>query len=111
MAGMNIDACRIGTSEQSKGRWPANLLLDEEAADMLNQQTGVLKSGVMKAGQKRKASKGENGGYHGNMPDEATASDTYGDSGGASRFFYCRQGQQEASAGLATTTPRSSRWR
>jgi len=89
VAGMNIDACRIGTSEQSKGRWPTNLLLDEEAADMLNQQTGVLKSGVMKAGQKRKASKGENGGYHGNMPDEATALDTYGDSGGASRFFYC----------------------
>ena len=51
VAGMNIDACRIGTSEQSKGRWPTNLLLDEEAADMLNQQTGVLKSGVMKAGQ------------------------------------------------------------
>ena len=52
VAGMNIDACRIGTSEQSKGRWPTNLLLDEEAADMLNQQTGVLKSGVMKAGEK-----------------------------------------------------------
>jgi site-specific DNA-methyltransferase (adenine-specific) len=88
VAGMNIDACRIGTSDQSKGRWPANLLLDEEAADMLNQRTGVLKSGVMKAGQKRKVSRGKNSGYHGNMPDEATASDTYGDSGGASRFFY-----------------------
>ena len=88
VVGMNIDACRIGTSDQSKGRWPANLLLDEEAADMLNQRTGVLKSGVMKAGQKRKVSRGKNSGYHGNMPDEATASDTYGDSGGASRFFY-----------------------
>ncbi len=33
------------------------------------------------------ASKG-GGGYHGNFPDEATAADTYGDTGGASRFFY-----------------------
>ena len=88
VAGMNIDTCRIGNGDQCKGRWPANLLLDEEAADMLDEQTGVLKSGTMKAGQQRKASK-DKGGYHDGMPDEATASDTYGDSGGASRFFYC----------------------
>ena len=74
---------------QELGRWPANLLLDEQSSELLDQQTGTLKSGVMKAGQKRKASRGENSGYHGNMPDEATAVDTYGDSGGASRFFYC----------------------
>lgn len=55
-------------------------------AGMLDAQTGVLKSGMMKAGQQRKCTKGE-GGYHGNMPDEATAAGTYGDAGGASRFF------------------------
>ena len=43
---------------------------------------------MMKAGQERNASKG-GGGYHGHMPDEASATGTYGDSGGASRFFYC----------------------
>lgn len=57
-------------------------------AGLLDAQTGTLKSGMMKAGQKRQRSKGE-GGYHGNMPDEATAVGTYGDAGGASRFFYC----------------------
>ena len=57
-------------------------------AGLLDAQTGVLKSGMMKAGQKRQRSKGA-GGYHDNMPDEATAAGTYGDAGGASRFFYC----------------------
>lgn len=74
--------------DMSKGRWPANVVLDEESASLLNEQTGVLTSGMMKSGQQRKKSKG-GGGYHGNMPDEATSAGTYGDSGGASRFFYC----------------------
>lgn len=88
VAGMNIDAGRIGNGDLCKGRWPANLLLDERAAQQLDAQTGTLTSGRMKAGQQRKASKGK-GGYHNDMPDTATASDTYGDFGGASRFFYC----------------------
>ena len=127
VAGMNIDACRIATSDnlnggayatgggrstlagdsrvgvaagmfqagktvghdfqQPSGRWPANLLLDEEAAAQLDQQTGALKSGMMKAGQRRNRSKG-GGGYHGDFPDTASEKGTYGDSGGASRFFY-----------------------
>ena len=57
-------------------------------AGMLDAQTGTLKSGMMKPGQQRRKSKGK-GGYHDHMPDEATASGTYGDIGGASRFFYC----------------------
>jgi site-specific DNA-methyltransferase (adenine-specific) len=117
VGGLNIDATRIGTTKdvpasRSKnkgtrtqgvygtdpegssgfdpnvGRWPANVMLDEEAAGMLDAQVGERKSGMMKAGQQRKQTKG-GGGYHGNFPDEATAKDTYGDSGGASRFFYC----------------------
>jgi site-specific DNA-methyltransferase (adenine-specific) len=54
----------------------------------LDAQTGTLTSGKMKAGQQRNRSKGE-GGYHGDFPNTATAVGTYGDSGGASRFFYC----------------------
>ena len=57
-------------------------------AGMLDAQTGNLKSGMMMPGQQRRKSKGK-GGYHDNMPDEATAGGTYGDTGGASRFFYC----------------------
>ena len=112
VAGMNIDGSRIGTDSTVRtrnpeshsdggwvsvnrspvggsacGRWPANLLLDEEAAAMLDEQTGTLKSGMMKAGQQRNRSKGD-GGYHGDFPDTASERGTYGDSGGASRFFY-----------------------
>ena len=68
------------------GRFPANIILDEEAGKVLDEQSGVKQS------QKRKAE------Y--NKPTEHTntytpkASDyrddnTYDDKGGASRFFYC----------------------
>ena len=87
VAGMNIAAGRIGNPLTDCGRWPANLLLDEVAATMLDQQTGTLKSGVMKPGQQRNRSKGA-GGYHDGFPDNASAKGTYGDAGGASRFFY-----------------------
>ena len=89
VAGLNIDDSRIGVGKgggDAKARWPANLLLDEETAEQLDAQTGILKSGIMKAGQMRRVSKGD-GGYNGNMPDTATEHTTFGDSGGASRFF------------------------
>ena len=54
----------------------------------LDAQTGILSSGKMKAVQQRNRSKGV-GGYHGDFPDTASATGTCGDSGGASRFFYC----------------------
>jgi site-specific DNA-methyltransferase (adenine-specific) len=81
---VSVNRTPVGGSES--GRWPANLLLDEEAAAALDEQTGTLKSGMMKAGQQR--SEGKDGGYHHGFPPTATAAGTYGDSGGASRFFY-----------------------
>lgn len=85
---------------QPTGRWPANVLLDEDAAEALDAQTGVLTSGTMRAGQRRKATRGK-GGYNNGMPDEATRADTYGDSGGASRFFYCaKASKSERNAGV-----------
>lgn len=53
---------------------------------LLDEQAGERSSGMMRAGQQRRASAG-GGGYHGNFPDEATQRGTYGDTGGASRFF------------------------
>ena len=64
------------------GRWPANLLLDPEAAAMLDEQSGELTSGFMAAGTER-----EGLGYRGGLGD-IVRNDTVGDSGGASRFFY-----------------------
>lgn len=69
------------------GRFPANLILDEVAAEMLDEQSGDLQSGLMNPGQPRNASMGK-GGYMGDFPDTCTLTGTYGDSGGASRFFY-----------------------
>ena len=59
------------------GRWPANIVLDGAAADALDQQSGVSKSGA--AG--KKGSSGFVNGYDGDYEVP------YGDSGGASRFF------------------------
>jgi site-specific DNA-methyltransferase (adenine-specific) len=103
--GLNIDGSRIGTEtisthnapkgsfaggepdrgsdtssyKEHTGRWPANIILDPYTAELLDEQSGHSKSGA--AG--KKASSGfPGGGYDG----EYTV--PYGDSGGASRFFY-----------------------
>jgi len=69
---------------------------------MLDEQSGTLKSGKMKPGQLRKASRrGLGGGYGGGLPDISTLTGTYGDQGGASRFFYCpKASRSERNAGL-----------
>ncbi len=68
------------------GRWPANVVLDESQAEALDEQSGTLTSGLMRAGTKPKGERETYGqdaaaGYE-------TTRDTPGDSGGASRFFY-----------------------
>lgn len=64
-----------------KGRWPANVLFDEEAAAVLDEQSGTLKSG--QPGKRTKEWTGYATGL-GTLEQESG----YGDSGGASRFFY-----------------------
>lgn len=66
------------------GRWPTNVLLDEDQAAALDQQSGVLKSGLMRSGTKRAE---RDGVIYGRLEGDATTRDTYADSGGASRFF------------------------
>lgn len=70
--------------ETKSGRWPANVMLDESQAAELDRQTGTLTSGRMAAGTSRSTRQGA---AFGAMPAE-TGAETYGDSGGASRFFY-----------------------
>jgi len=123
VAGMNIDACRIpckgGSPSQQRrqgtvpvgnyngwnvpsrngyndprpgetlGRWPANLLLDEDAARLLDTQTGTLKSGTNCVRTKPSS------GYHGRIGKAGDVQVTYGDSGGASRFFYCSKASKK----------------
>ncbi len=66
--------------EDGLGRWPANVLLDQQAADLLDQQAGDLQSGTRAAGVRTGL------GYHGADGDGGPA--IVGSSGGASRFFY-----------------------
>ncbi len=110
---LNIDGCRVGTGEdkgvwpktdrsasrnsmaggpmrpdaetdRSVGRWPPNVLLDPTAATELDRQSGVVTSGVLAPHHKR-TTDGGNGTTHGRMP--GTIGESYGDAGGASRFF------------------------
>jgi hypothetical protein len=110
--GLNVDGCRIGTSkavpasgrtkprddgwgmkgdeatpgfDPNVGRWPAHVTLDEEAARMLDAQSGTLKSGAIRAGGRA----GSHGGQpFGELGVRVHTRDVSGDSGGASRFYY-----------------------
>jgi hypothetical protein len=66
------------------GRWPANVVLDEEAAAILDAQTGTLTSGV--PGRRRKPHETTSMAGTVGMLDRDELG--YADSGGASRFFY-----------------------
>lgn len=88
---LNIDASRIGGA--STGRFPSNVLLDESQATALDEQSGVLTSGLMKARTERKPRRG--GTIYGADQRNTSAGDTYADSGGASRFFYVAKAGRE----------------
>jgi hypothetical protein len=107
--GINVDACRIPTAEtlhggaggllshcrDSKdypdehgyqqsdgGRWPANIILDERAAAVLDEQSGILESGGTPTS--RSANRKQYFGYGG----QEVVTGLGPNSGGASRFFY-----------------------
>lgn len=114
VGGINIDGCRVGNNrpatkndpgkfkkwkegdgnersesciadeETNKGRFPANIILDNEAAASLDQQTGNLTSGAM-----NKSYEYTNNGFSLGKPTGETRYRTDKNEGGASRFFYC----------------------
>jgi site-specific DNA-methyltransferase (adenine-specific) len=109
---ININATRVGTEERFNhpggvtpslngiyglrfgnvegntvnGRWPANVLLDEEAAALLDEQSGNAGGGFGIRG--RGGVTYANGNGFANTLNEVGQQVGYGDSGGASRFFY-----------------------
>ncbi|MFA7121638.1 MAG: DNA methyltransferase [Bacilli bacterium] len=122
--GLNIDGCRIGTdpisahgggqprdriygggkgfpalergSNPHTGRWPANLLLDDLAAELLDQQSGTLKSGGNPA--RRGSAKFKT--CYGEFKGQETCTVHRGaNSGGASRFFYCSKASKKERSG------------
>ncbi|NBW17826.1 MAG: site-specific DNA-methyltransferase [Caulobacteraceae bacterium] len=110
--GINIDACRIGRAEgdvsyaghrtatfgtqdtisggdgsggwqQSSGLWPANVVLDEHTASLVDAQSGERPSG---GGNKNGANRE---GIFGSGLGAGNGLGIGGDTGGASRFYYC----------------------
>ena len=120
---LNIDASRIGTDDRfgggakgssgfaagyesegwvagsALGRWPANILLDEEAAAMLDEQSGDVGGGFGIRG--RGGVTYANGNGFANTLNEVGQQVGYGDTGGASRFFYvAKASRSERNDGL-----------
>lgn len=80
----------------NKGRWPANIIFDEETALMLDEQSGTLKSGKIRGNISTK-SKNEIYGKSKN----SNVNEFDSNSGGASRFFYCaKASSNERNKGL-----------
>ena len=127
VGGINIDECRIGTDEltgrnnkntpsllkkgfegkpqvitpNSLGRFPANIILDTEAGELLDEQSGILKSGDIKSSYVVKAQIPLTMGgkvYEHNMKDRK------GSTCGASRYFYCAK-SSKAERGKDNTHP------
>ena len=126
VSGLNIDGGRIGTDlinvhhfegdhafdkgrgaksyTNHTGRFPANIILDEEAGAMLDEQSGQLTSGKLvgkyKGTSKKTACYGEYGYAEKNYEKQ---------SGGASRFFYCaKTSKAERNAGCEGLEERNS---
>ncbi len=116
--GLNIDACRIGGEDtrgivgngartgwntrggviagSELGRWPAHLSLDDFTADLLDEQSGELRSGEFPAKREGIGYKDGAGGNAGTTGDRRVMN-----TGGASRFFYVAKGSRaEKDAGL-----------
>ncbi len=127
IAGVNIEGCRIPCTDKTafpfghkdtkyygkescvrrerredshtNGRWPANVLLDMEAAALLD---AANPNGTSRRGIKRR--KGQRIGNGITLHDWKTNADQvggYNDAGGASRFFFCpRASTREKNLGL-----------
>ena len=84
-------------STGGNGRWPSNLILSEEAAEQLDQMTGISKS------VRSKGRNGNNLDSYINVcaPRKEDKERGHNDSGGASRFFYCaKASSSERNKGL-----------
>jgi DNA modification methylase len=95
------------TDGQKLGRWPANVILDEYSAELLDEQSGVSKSPKTYT---RNVSIERNivGAYI--IGEEAgTESKNYGDTGGASRFYYvAKASKRDRNEGLEELPLRKS---
>ena len=80
-AGQFGDGAFVAGTDLTNGRWPANIIFDEEAGQLLDEQSGNRKGFNGGGGPTRFAN--AKGG------EKLDTYNYYKDNGGASRFFYC----------------------
>jgi site-specific DNA-methyltransferase (adenine-specific) len=88
--GLSRGSRQAGTT--ARPRWPANLILDEETARLLDEQSGELSSGFMRAGTIKNQATSV---ALGKMNGIVCSHDTIADTGGASRFFYTSKADKQ----------------
>jgi site-specific DNA-methyltransferase (adenine-specific) len=129
--GINIDGCRIETDDKwdvrphrsdenlcygkglgvglpqnPGGRWPANILLDEVSAEMMDEQSGDSNSGIRRSDDSHSVSGST---FH--IQRDGITSRGHNDSGGASRFFYiAKASSTEREIGLQGMDRREKYW-
>jgi hypothetical protein len=98
------------SASEVEGRWPANVILDEESARLLDEQTGTAEDNTpmnqkFSEVKAKTASQSIGGSWY---PKEGQVKiESYGDSGGASRFFYCaKTSREERDAGITNEPTR-----
>lgn len=84
--------------DATAGRWPANVVLDEAAAEALDRQSGVTKSTAQARHNKARPADEV---FFGQADKVDRVTGGYSDTGGASRFFYvAKASRKERNAGL-----------
>ena len=86
----------------ASGRWPANVVLDPEAAAALDRQSGTLPSRPSFIGSGSGKTSAESGTSDWPIGGKVTVG--YHDTGGASRFFYCAKASK-ADRGAGNSHP------
>jgi site-specific DNA-methyltransferase (adenine-specific) len=91
------EAKEIDKAPHALGRWPANVVFDEEAAALLDEQSGDVKAGGSLQGTEPSTPFTN---CYGEMKGRRVW-ESYADAGGASRFFYtAKASRSERNAGL-----------
>lgn len=78
--------------ELNEGRWPANIIFDEEAGQVLDQQSGISKSTIFQPVTLKNNTLNDGRTIKGAgmfAEGKILPGGGYSDTGGASRFFYC----------------------
>lgn len=133
--GLNIDGSRIGTDagwsypngtggnsfsvgqppsgdrtkpiQSTQGRWPSNVILDPYTAELLDEQSGVSGGGKRTVGAAPRTNIGHK--LSETSADRSDALVNYGDSGGASRFFYvAKASKRDRNEGLEEMKERTA---